>query len=109
VLAVKFGRLLRGVLHDLLTTVDHYAGTHVTTEGAAVAYLDLSLEDVVTVYSKWHTDHDLSTAFFAAAVAAKRLARRHQYSSLCTDPANPAKIPAALRVHQCRPPWSCRC
>jgi hypothetical protein len=42
VLVVEFDELLRGVLHDLLTTVDHYAVTEVTTEAAALDYLATS-------------------------------------------------------------------
>lgn len=72
VLAVEFDELLRGVLHDLLTTVHHYAVTEVTTEAAALDSLASSPEGVGAVWSKRHPDHYLSTAFFAAVVADKR-------------------------------------
>jgi hypothetical protein len=85
----------RGVLHDLLTDVDHYEVTEVSTEAVALAYLAACPEGVVTVCSNSHPDHHLSTACFAAVVADKRLAQRHQYILLST---NPSKIPVALRA-----------
>jgi hypothetical protein len=74
----------RGVLHDLLTDVDHYEVTEVSTEAVALAYLAACPEGVVTVCSNSHPDHHLSTACFAAVVADKRLAQRHQYILLST-------------------------
>jgi hypothetical protein len=95
VVVVEFDEALRGVLRDILTTIDHYAVTELTTEEAALTHLVAIPESVVALCSNTHADHHLSTAFFAAVVADKRLRMRHRYLLLST---NPARIPATLRV-----------
>src|SRR5262249_55877643 len=96
VLVVEFDEALRGTLDVVLTGVGHYAVTSVTTEAAALDSPATSPAGVVAVCSNSHPDHHLSTPFFAAVVADRRLAWRHQYLLLFTDP---AKIPVALRAH----------
>jgi CheY-like chemotaxis protein len=96
VLVVEFDEALRGTLDVVLSEVGHYTVMSVTTEAAALNYLAVCPEGVIAVCSNSHPDHHLSTAFFAAVVADKRLARWHRYILLSTDP---AKIPSALRAH----------
>jgi DNA-binding NtrC family response regulator len=95
VLILELDEDLRGALHQMLTTVGHYAVTTVTTEAAGLELLATSAESVVAVCSNVHADHHLSAAFFAAVVADERVARRHQYILLSTDP---ARIPEPLRA-----------
>ena len=95
VMVLEFDEELRGVLHEILTTADHYAVTELTTEDAALTYLAATPEGVVALCSNTDADHHLSTAFFAAVVADKRLRTRHRYLLLST---NPAGIPTPLRV-----------
>lgn len=97
VLIIEFDDCLRGVLHDALRTAAYdYAVTEVATETEALAVLARQTEGMVVVCSNQDADHHLSTAFFAAVVAEKRLATRHQYLLLST---NPAHIPDALHTY----------
>lgn len=100
VLVIEFDESLRGVLHDALRTAAHdYAVTEVATETEALSVLANQTEGMVVVCSNHDADHHLTTAFFAAVVTDKRLATRHQYLLLST---NPALIPAVLHTHVAR-------
>ncbi len=99
VLIVEFDESLRGVLHDALRTAAHdYAVTEVATETEALAVLARQPPSVgmVVVCSNREADHQHCTAFFASVVADKRLAARHQYLLLST---NPAHISDTLHMH----------
>ena len=97
VLVIEFDESLRGVLHDALRTAAHdYAVTEVATGIEALAVLARQPESMVVVCSNQEADHHQSAAFFAAVIANKRLATRHQYLMLSTTP---ALIPDALHRH----------
>jgi DNA-binding response OmpR family regulator len=95
VVLVEFDELLRGALGDLLADAG-YAVTQIDTERAALDALTRDGEGVVLVCSNRDADHHLTAGLFAAVAADARLAARHRYILLST---NPAAIPAALRAH----------
>ncbi len=95
VLVVEYDEGVRIVLHDLLTNVGYEVIEH-ATDAAALDFLAANPDGVVVVYGNQDADHHLSAAFFARVVAGKRIASRHRYLLLST---NPALIPPALEAH----------
>ena len=95
VLVVEYDEGVRTVLHDLLTNVGYAVIEH-ATDAAALDFLAASPEGVVVVCGNQDADHHLSAAFFAQVVAGKRIASRHRYLLLSS---NPLLIPPALEAH----------
>ncbi len=95
VLVVEYDEGVRTVLRDLLTNVGYEVIEH-ATDAAALAFLAASPDGVVVVCGNEDADHHRAAAFFAQVVADKRIASRHRYLLLST---NPALIPPALEAH----------
>jgi CheY-like chemotaxis protein len=95
VLVVEYDDDVRDVLHDILTDAGCEV-TEATTDVAALDFLAASPDGVVVVCSNKDADHHRSAAFFAQVAADERLASRHQYLMLSS---NPPLIPPALEAH----------
>src|SRR5258706_8540616 len=85
VLVVEYDEGVRTVLRDLLTNVGYEVIEH-ATDAAALAFLAASPDGVVVVCGNEDADHHRAAAFFAQVVADKRIASRHRYLLLSTNP-----------------------
>jgi CheY-like chemotaxis protein len=96
VLVVDLDEEIRGAVHTLLSTVvDCYAVAEAASPDDALAYLATQPKGMVVICSNAYADHRLCTPFFAAVAADERLAKRHQYLLLSSDPAH---LPDPLRL-----------
>lgn len=96
VLVLELDEAIRGNLHEILSTEDHFDVVEVQTNADAFACLAAPVEGMIVVCSNQHADHHLSTVFFARVMADADLATRHQYILLST---NVLAIPQELRVY----------
>jgi CheY-like chemotaxis protein len=95
VVMVEFDEALRDVLRDILALDGPYDVAEVS-EDRAVTFLRIAPEGVIAVCSNRDAHHQQSAAFFAAVAADERLAARHQYLMLST---NPREMPAGLQAN----------
>lgn len=97
VLVVNFDRDVPNTVHDILATaMGRHNVTDASTMEMALGYLARWPEDMVVVCGNKHDDHHLVAAFFASLVADLRVAERHQYILLSTEPMH---IPHELYAH----------